>query len=148
MKRQEAAYSSGNFVKAITKISTPDPTDPNYTDICYEVTREMCDFCCLVDFEFCTRDIGICEPVSDRNLGLIVDCLYVFGGILCGFPVLIKCCHCFISYRCCSFYYQNTNGVSCYEFLMRMMCWLCCVKFSETYKTSDEVEIIDEQNGS
>ena len=76
-------------------------TDPNYTDICYNVTREMCDYCCLVDFEFCARDIGICEPVSDRNLGIILDCVKGLGGILVGFPVIIKICNLIVIKRCC-----------------------------------------------
>jgi len=121
-------------VNAETKIMVPNHTDPNYTDICYEITREVCDYCCLIDFEFCSRDIGICEPVSDRNLQLILHCVIVFGGIVCGFPVIIKCCSCFISYRCCKLWFPVTNGVSCYEFWIRMSCYLICVKFSDTYK--------------
>ena len=89
------------FANAVTKIVLPNHTDPNYTDVCYRITREVCDFCCLIDFEFCSRDIGICMPVSDRKLGSILDCVIVFGGILCGFPIIIRCCSCFISYRCC-----------------------------------------------
>ena len=57
-----------SYVIAATKITTPDHDDPMYTDVCYEATREMCDFCCLTDFEFCARDIGICEPIAGRNL--------------------------------------------------------------------------------
>ena len=88
------------FVNAATKISTPNHSDPNYTDVCYEVTREMCDFCCLVDFEFCSRDIGICEPITSRDLGLLLDCTIVLGGILCGFPIIIAACSFFLTYRC------------------------------------------------
>ena len=134
------------FVQAATKIIMPNHTDPDYTDVCYNITREMCDFCCLIDFEFCSRDIGICEPISDRNLGLIMDCVIVFTGILCGFPIVIKCCSCFISYRFGSFYYTRTNGVSCYEVLIRMSCFLfCCVSFSETYKKSDD-DLLEAEN--
>ena len=85
------------YVNGATKISTPNHSDPNYTDVCYEITREMCDFCCLVDFEFCSRDIGICEPITDRDLGLLVDCALVLGGILCGFPIIIACCSLFLT---------------------------------------------------
>ena len=132
------------FANAATKIVNPNHTDPNYTDICYEITREVCDFCCLIDFEFCSRDIGICQPVSDRNLQLILHCIIVFGGIVCGFPVIINCCSCFISYRCCKYYFPVTNGVSCYEFFMRMSCFLVCVRFSDTYKTNQD-EMMEEQ---
>ena len=135
-------------MQGATKISTPDHTDPDYTDVCYEITREMCDFCCLVDFEFCTRDIGICEPITDRNLGLIVDCALVFGGILCGFPIIIRCCGCFISYRCCANYFPRTAGVSCYELLARMTCYLCCIKFSQTYKQNEDEIAIDDEDGT
>ena len=131
-------------MEGATKISTPDHTDPEYVDVCYMITREMCDFCCLVDFEFCSRDIGICEPVEDRNLQLILDCVWVFGGILCGFPMLIKFCKCFISYRCCSGYFPRTAGVSCYEILIRMTCYLCCVKFHQTYKRKEEIVLADD----
>ena len=57
----QANNQKGKFwlVQAATKIAFPNHSDPDYTDVCYEVTREMCDFCCLVDFEFCSRDIGI-----------------------------------------------------------------------------------------
>ena len=89
-KTEADAYSqSFLYVQAATKIKIPDHEDPFYTDVCYEITREMCDFCCLVDFEFCARDIGICEPVTDRHLGMILDCVYVFAGINCGFPIFI-----------------------------------------------------------
>ena len=94
---QEQTSESFIFVNAATKISTPNHTDPFYTDVCYEITREMCDFCCLIDFEFCTRDIGICEPVEFRGLDAVVDCAKILGGILLGFPILISCLDCFMS---------------------------------------------------
>ena len=94
------SFGIGQF-QAITKIVTPDHEDPNYTDVCYEITREMCDFCCLVDFEFCSRDIGICEPVTDRHIAIIVHCAYVFAGVLVGFPIIINCLKCFVSFRMC-----------------------------------------------
>ena len=134
-------------VNAVTKITFPNHSDPYYTDVCYTITREICDFCCLVDFEFCSRDIGICLPVEDRNLSLILDCVMMFGGIVCGFPIIIKCCSCFISYRCCKNLYPATSGVSCYEFWMRVSCYICCVKFSETYKSREEDIVLDESGG-
>ena len=76
-------------VQAVTKIITPDHEDPDYVDICYAVTREMCDFCCLIDFEFCSRDICICEPVTDRHIDIIAHCGYVFVGVLMGFPIVV-----------------------------------------------------------
>lgn len=118
------------YVNGATKIVTPNHSDPNYTDVCYEITREMCDFCCLVDFEFCSRDIGICEPVTDRDLGIILDCALVLGGILCGFPIIINICSCFLSFRFLTEWFPNTNGVSCYELIMRITCFMVCIKFS------------------
>ena len=83
-------------------ILTPDHTDPYYTDVCYTITREMCDFCCLRDFEFCSRDIGICEPVEDRNLSILLDLVMIIGGIVCGFPVIIKFIGLFVTFRFCT----------------------------------------------
>ena len=117
------------FVNGATKIVLPNHTDPNYSDVCYTITREMCDFCCMIDFEYCSRDIGICEPVSDRNLGIIVDCVVVLGGIVMGFPLIIYLCNCFINFRCCVSWYETTNGVSCYELIFRCCCLLCCIRF-------------------
>ena len=45
---------------AIVKVSLVDHSDPNYTDRCLEITGELCDYCCLVDFEWCSRDIYKC----------------------------------------------------------------------------------------
>ena len=118
---------------------TPDHEDPEYTDVCYEITREVCDYCCLIDFEFCSRDIGICEPVEDRNLVLILHCVIVFLGINCGFPIITAFCNCFISQRCCPSLYPRTAGVSCYELLMRTCCFLfCCVRFDQTFDVDVE----------
>ena len=55
-------------VYGITKVSLVDHNDPNYTDRCLQITGELCDYCCLEDFEWCSRDIYNCEPVRDRNL--------------------------------------------------------------------------------
>merc|ERR1712046_307376 len=91
--------SDNLYVNAATKIVTPDHEDPDYTDVCYEITREMCDFCCLVDFEFCARDIGICEPVTDRHLDLITHCLFTFAIVLCGIPFIISFVRNFVAAR-------------------------------------------------
>ena len=130
-----------------TKISTPNHTDPYYTDVCYEITREMCDFCCLIDFEFCTRDIGICEPVEFRKLEAVVECVRILGGILLGFPVLINCLNCFLSFRCCRGYFETTGGVSCYECIMRVITYLfCCgTLFSDSRKNKEEEIVGDEE---
>ena len=101
-------------VYAVTKISFANHSDPFYTDRCFEMTREICDYCCLVDFEFCSRDIGICQPVIDRNLGLLLDAVLMLGGITMGFPILIHIMGFLISYRCCKRYFPETGGASCY----------------------------------
>jgi len=98
----------------------------------------MCDFCCLVDFEFCSRDIGICEPITSRDLGLLLDCTIVLGGILCGFPIIIAGCSFVLTTRCLSGWYPQTSGVSCYELIMRMTCFMFCVKFSDIYKAKED----------
>ena len=98
----------------------------------------MCDFCCLVDFEFCSRDIGICEPVTDRHLDIIVDCVLILGGIIGGFPVIIRICGCLMTYRCCPAYFVNTGGVTCYELLARVTCFMFCIKFNQIYKKKDD----------
>ena len=145
--KSEAEAYSQNFlyVQAATKIVIPDHEDPFYTDVCYEITREMCDYCCLVDFEFCARDIGICEPVTDRHLNMILDCLYVFVGINCGFPVFIQICGCLITYRCCPGLYPATNGISCYEAIMRASCYCFCVRFDDTYKLDPDMSEEDQE---
>ena len=48
---------------AVVKVSIVDHSDPNYTDQCLEITGELCDYCCLIDFEWCSRDIYKCEPM-------------------------------------------------------------------------------------
>ena len=127
------------FVQGATKIVTPNHTDPYYTDICYEITREMCDMCCLIDFEFCSRDIGICNPISDRNLSSVVDVCKILGGILIGIPVFSMCCKCFLSYRFCTVWFSVVGGVSCFELLMRCLCSFFCVRFGEIKKKPEEV---------
>lgn len=115
----------------MTKVVNPDHEDPFYSDICYTITREVCDFCCLIDFEFCTRDIGICEPVTDRHIDIIVHCAYVFAGVLVGFPIIINFLACFISLRFCKKldYFKNTGGTTCFALLMRCFYISVCISF-------------------
>ena len=58
-------------IVAVTKISMVNRTDPMYWDQCLEKTGELCDYCCLSDFDWCARDISICDPIYDRNMSLI-----------------------------------------------------------------------------
>ena len=128
-----------SLVSAATKIVTPDHEDPTYTDACYELTREMCDFCCLVDFEFCARDIGICEPIAGRNLGILLHCVYVFTIILCGIPVIIHVITCFMTWRCCVTCYPTTAGLSFYDLIMKCLCFtFCCGRTFKEYHETDE----------
>lgn len=136
----EQTATAPPFAKAVTKIVTPDHEDPEYTDVCYEITREMCDFCCLVDFEFCSRDIGICDPVTDRHLILIVHCFFAFGIVLCGFPLVVSFVKCFILYRFLERFYPDTAGLSCYEMIMRSLCIMFCIKFDATYRVEEGEE--------
>ena len=107
----------------------------------------MCDFCCLLDFEFCARDIGICEPVVDRNLGILVDCVKILGSILLGFPIIIAICKCLIINRCCKKCFRDElGGTSCYELFFRFLCCLKCTSFSETFPISNDI-IIDTDIG-
>ena len=129
-------------VFAATKIVTPDHDDPMYTDVCYEVTREMCDFCCLVDFEFCARDIGICEPPSGRNLKIIAHCVLVFSAILCGIPICVKSTNCFMNRRCFRNFFPETNGASCFDLIMRFLCLcFCCISFEQHHRIEEDLEM-------
>lgn len=133
-------------VTGITKISFPDHEDPNYTDVCYSITREMCDFCCLVDFEFCSRDIGICEPVTDRHIDIIVHCAYVFAGVLVGFPIIINCFKCITSFRCCKSLFPTTSGITCYSCVMRCVYISICINFTQHFHITDEERMQMELN--
>ena len=78
---------------AITKVSLVDHEDPDYTDRCLEITGELCDYCCMVDFEWCSRDIYNCDPVIDRNLATMWYCMITLAGVIFGIPF----CGCIIS---------------------------------------------------
>lgn len=105
----------------------------------------MCDFCCLVDFEFCSRDIGICEPVTDRHLGIIVDAVIILGGIIGGIPVITQVIGCLMKFRCCEKYFVNTGGVTCYELVARVICFMGCIRFSQIYKKKEDD--LEEESG-
>jgi hypothetical protein len=106
----------------------------------------MCDFCCLVDFEFCSRDIGICEPVTDRHLSIILDCVCILGGIIAGFPIIIKVSGCLLKLRCCESFFVNTSGITCYEALARMAYLMVCIKFSDTFPDKKDGEEEEDQS--
>ena len=76
------------LVKAITKVQLVDHSDPNYTDKCLEITGELCDYCCLIDFEWCSRDSYMCEPIRDRNLTAMRECGLALASVIIGFPLL------------------------------------------------------------
>ena len=125
-----------------------DRSDPNYTDRCLEVTGELCDYCCLDDFEWCSRDIYNCEPLSDRNLESMMDCAFTLGLIIFGFPLL----GCFL-YQClvvryCVSCFPNTAGISCFECLIRFCYFsVCCGRrFTNIYPSLDEPEIDSKEN--
>ena len=126
--------------EAITKISLVDHNDPNYTDRCLEITGELCDYCCLTDFEWCSRDIYACEPVRDRNLSAMNDCLLTLTGVILGFP-LLGCIlyHCMMV-RFCGSCYVNTGGITCFECVCRALYFgMCCGRrFSHTYQLKEE----------
>ena len=77
-----------SFALGITKISMVNHTDVNYWDLCLEKTGELCDYCCLTDFEICARDISICDPMYERNMDLIQTAIFTMGGIVIGFPLI------------------------------------------------------------
>ena len=99
----------------------------------------MCDMCCMIDFEFCSRDIGICNPITDRNLNSMIDVFKILGGILFGIPLFSICCKCFLSFRFCTVWFSVVGGVSCFELLMRCLCSVFCVRFGEIKKKPEEV---------
>ena len=99
----------------------------------------MCDFCCLVDFEFCSRDIGICEPVTDRHIDIIAHCGYVFVGVLMGFPIIIGILECFIAARCCSSWFPTTGGITCYEIIMRSLYILVFITFTQNFRKPEPI---------
>ena len=88
-------------VRAIIKIAVVNHTDPLYWDICLEKTGEMCEYCCLEDFEWCSQDTYYCDPITDRNLSYISDAIWVLGGVTCGFPIITYVMKFCCMKRCC-----------------------------------------------
>lgn len=124
-------------------MSLVDHEDPNYTDKCLEITGELCDYCCLVDFEWCSRDIYNCEPIRDRNLDAMKTCGLVIVGVILGFPLLsciLKQC---VVTRFCQRCYRNTGGISLVECLCRCCVFtMCCGKrFTQTYTKVEEDDV-------
>ena len=134
------------YYMAATYIFTPDHEDPEYTDVCYEIGREMCDFCCMRDFEMCSRDIGICEPVEFRGLHMVLHVVYVFAGILCGIPIIIRFMRFCLTVRCCIPMYPTTVGVTLFELLARITCYVFrCLKFSDKLRKEEDILGDDEE---
>ena len=126
--------------KAITKVSLVDHDDPNYFDRCLEITGELCDYCCLVDFEWCSRDIYNCEPTQQRDLGKLVDLLACLAFIICGFPLVTACLYYCLMMRFCVRWYPHTSGTTIFECLWGTFMLCCCRKFTQTYPNrQDEV---------
>ena len=124
---------------AITKIALVDHNDPDYTDICLEITGEMCDYCCLIDFEWCSRDAYVCEPVRDRNLKAMKECIFALACVILGIPFMGACIyHCVLVRRCVSCY-PTVGGISLFECLCRFsILILCCGRrFSSTYQNQE-----------
>ena len=123
-------------VFAITKVSLVNHTDPFYMDRCLEITGELCDYCCLDDFEWCSRDIYNCQPTFLRNLIKMYQAGIILGGIICGFPLLVYILHTCMIYRFCVRCFPNTGGISCFESISRFAMYVCCCgkRFTDTYR--------------
>ena len=122
-------------VMGITKVSLVDHDDPNYTDKCLEITGELCSYCCLIDFEWCSQDIYNCEPIRDRNLDAMIDLAAGLCLVIVGFPLagcMLRSC---VLSRYCQRCYPNTGGVSILEFFCRATVYILCCgrRFSQTY---------------
>ena len=127
---------------AITKVSLVDHSDPNYMDRCLEITGELCDYCCMTDFEWCSRDIYNCQPTFNRNLIKMYQAGMILGGIIFGFPLsvfLIRMC---MIERCCAKWFENTGGISCIEGVCRLTTYIFCCgrRFSDTYEMAQTTE--------
>ena len=132
---------------AITKVALVDHSDPDYMDRCLEITGELCDYCCLVDFEWCSRDIYNCQPTFNRNLIKMYQAGMILGGIICGFPLLVYILHTCMIYRFCVRCFPTTGGTSCFEGCYRLNMIICCCKrFNQTYPLATHSEE-DEING-
>ena len=130
---------------AITKVSLVDHSDPNYMDRCLEITGELCDYCCMVDFEWCSRDIYNCQPTFNRNLIKMYQAGMILGGIIFGFPLTVFLIRLCMIERCCAKIWEPTGGISCIEGMARFFLYICCCgrRFSDTYEkaqTGDDEE--------
>ena len=106
-----------------------DHDDPNYMDRCLEITGELCDYCCLEDFEWCSRDSYMCEPVRERNLKAMRDCGIALATVIIGFPILACVLYHCIMVRFCLTCYPTTGGISFMECLCRCTYFtFCCGK--------------------
>ena len=114
----------GSLVHAATPFSLVT-SDASYTDACKEAGT-TCEYCCLTDKVLCTKDISICDPVTDRKVNLLYQALIVIAGAVIGFPLLIRILHVCLSFKFCKSYYKETNGVSCCEMFIRITCCCCC----------------------
>ena len=121
---------------AITKVSLVDHSDPNYMDRCLEITGELCDYCCMVDFEWCSRDIYNCQPTFNRNLIKMYQAGMILGGIIFGFPLTVFLIRLCMIERCCVKFWPETGGISCIEGISRFFTYICCCgkKFSDTHE--------------
>ena len=132
----------GEVASGITKVSLVDRSDPNYTDRCLEVTGELCDYCCMDDFEWCSRDIYNCEPLSDRNLGSMIDCAVTLAIIIFGFPLLGCILYQCLLVRFCLSCYPDTAGISCFECMLRCFYFSACCgrRFTNIYQRVEDTE--------
>ena len=101
-------------------------------DTCLEKTGELCEYCCLDDFEWCSQDTYFCDPVMDRDLRLVWEAMIILGGITCGFPIAVVLFRYFMIIR----FFQNcwpaTGGITVFEMFMRsLLCLFCCRRFNQ-----------------
>merc|ERR1712060_971343 len=113
-------------VQAIVKVALVDHSDPDYTDRCLEITGELCDYCCLIDFEWCSRDIYNCQPTFDRDLLKMYQAGAILGAIICGFPLCACLLHMCMIRRTCVSCFLTTGGISLFEGCVRMCMFTCC----------------------
>ena len=118
-------------------------------DRCLEITGELCDYCCMDEFEWCSRDIYNCQPTFNRNLEKMYEAGGILGGIVCGFPISVFLIRLLMINRCCTRCAPNTGGLSCIEAICRCTFFICCCRrFSDTYpqeQPSEEDEVSKNQ---
>ena len=125
----------------ILKKTMVNHTDPYYMDTCLEKTGELCEYCCLDDFEWCSQDTYFCDPITDRDMTLMWQAGLILGSIICGFPIAVILFRQLMIRRCCIRWFPATGGVTCVELSCRScLCLFCCRKFNQTYKRAPEGE--------